>query len=282
MKRKESIAGLGLTVLFFAAVSSAQVTQVRKYVRYAQEGRTSFGILEGDQIRELDRSPIEGGKPTGKTVTLSSVRLLAPVEPSKVIAVGLNYKSHIGNAKPAAYPPLFAKLPTCIVGPEAEIIYPEGASNVHFEGELVIVIGKKASRVSKEEAPKYIFGVTAGNDVSERDWQRDDLQWFRAKASDTFGPLGPAIVTGLNHNDLLLQTRVNGKVLQKQRTSDLLFDVEDIVSYISQFVTLMPGDVIYTGTPGATSAMKPGDVVEIEIEGIGILRNKIAASSTDH
>jgi len=279
MKRTRSIAGLGLSVVFLAAVSSAQVT---KYVRYAHEGRTSFGILEGDQIRELDRSPIEGGKPTGKTAALSAVQLLAPVAPSKVIAVGLNYKSHIGNAEPAAHPPLFAKLPTCIIGPEAEIVYPEGASNVHFEGELVIVIGKKASRVSKEEAPQYIFGVTAGNDVSERDWQRDDLQWFRAKASDTFGPLGPAIVTGLNHNDLLLQTRVNGKVLQKQRTSDLLFDVEDIVSYISQFVTLMPGDVIYTGTPGATSAMKPGDVVEIEIEGIGILRNKIAASSTDH
>ncbi len=266
-------------ILLVAAASSAQVT---KYVRYAHEGRTSFGILDGDQIRELDRSPIEGAKPTGKSVALSSVRLLAPVEPSKVIAVGLNYKSHLGDRKPAPYPGLFAKFPTCIVGPEAEIVYPEGASNVHFEGELVIVIGKKASRVSKEEAPKYIFGVTAGNDVSERDWQRDDLQWFRAKASDTFGPLGPAIVTGLNHNDLLLQTRVNGKVLQKQRTSDLLFNVEDIVSYISQFVTLMPGDVIYTGTPGTTSAMKPGDVVEIEIEGIGILRNKIAASSTDH
>ncbi|HEY7698755.1 MAG TPA: fumarylacetoacetate hydrolase family protein, partial [Vicinamibacteria bacterium] len=122
----------------------------------------------------------------------------------------------------------------------------------------------------------------AGNDVSERDWQRDDLQWFRAKASDTFGPLGPYMVKGLNHNDLLLQTRLNGNVMQKQRTSDLLFDVEDIVSYISQFVTLMPGDVIYTGTPGTTSPMKPGDVVEIEIEGVGILRNKIAASSTDH
>jgi 2-keto-4-pentenoate hydratase/2-oxohepta-3-ene-1,7-dioic acid hydratase in catechol pathway len=277
MKHRRSI--FFVIILLVAGASSAQGT---KYVRYAQEGRTSFGILDGDQIRELDRSPIEGGKPTGKSVALSSVRLLAPVEPSKVIAVGLNYKSHIGNAEPAAYPPLFAKLPTCIVGPEAEIVYPEGASNVHFEGELVIVIGKKASRVSKQDAPQYIFGVTAGNDVSERDWQRDDLQWFRAKASDTFGPLGPAIVTGLNHNDLLLQTRVNGKVLQKQRTSDLLFDVEDIVSYISQFVTLMPGDVIYTGTPGATSAMKPGDVVEIEIEGIGILRNKIAASSTDH
>jgi 2-keto-4-pentenoate hydratase/2-oxohepta-3-ene-1,7-dioic acid hydratase in catechol pathway len=266
-------------ILLAAGVSSAQVT---KYVRYSHEGRTSFGILEGDQIRELDRSPIEGGKPTGKTAALSAVRLLAPVEPSKVIAVGLNYKSHIGNAEPSKYPPLFAKLPTCIVGPEAEIVFPEGASNVHFEGELVVVIGKKASRVSKEEAAQYIFGVTAGNDVSERDWQRDDLQWFRAKASDTFGPLGPYLVTGLNHNDLLLQTRLNGKVLQKQRTSDLLFDVEDIVSFASQFVTLMPGDVIYTGTPGTTSAMKPGDVVEIEVEGVGILRNKIATSSTDH
>jgi 2-keto-4-pentenoate hydratase/2-oxohepta-3-ene-1,7-dioic acid hydratase in catechol pathway len=265
--------------LLAAAVSSGEVT---KYARYSVDGRASFGIVEGEQIKELDRSPLDGGKPTGKSVALSSVRLLAPVEPSKVIAVGLNYKSHLGDRKPAPYPGLFAKFPTCIVGPEADIVYPEGAGNVHFEGELVIVIGKKASRVSKADASKYIFGVTAGNDVSERDWQRDDLQWFRAKASDTFGPLGPYIVTGLDHNDLLLQTRVNGKVLQKQRTSDLIFNVEDIVSYVSQFVTLMPGDVIYTGTPGTTSAMKPGDVVEIEIEGIGILRNQIAASSTDH
>jgi 2-keto-4-pentenoate hydratase/2-oxohepta-3-ene-1,7-dioic acid hydratase in catechol pathway len=268
--------------LVLLAALSAQAQQVTKYVRYESGGKTSYGILEGDQIRELDRSFIEGGRPTGKTVALSGARLLAPVEPSKVIAVGLNYKSHLGDRQPAPYPGLFAKFPTSIIGPEAEIVYPEGATNVHFEGELVIVIGKKASRVSKQDAPSYIFGVTAGNDLSERDWQRDDLQWFRAKASDNFGPLGPAIVTGLNHNDLLLQTRVNGKVLQKQRTSDLLFDVEDIVSYISQFVTLLPGDVIYTGTPGQTSAMKPGDVVEIEIEGIGILRNRIAASTTDH
>ncbi len=271
-----------IAALVFLLASTSASAQVTKYVRYAHEGRTSFGILEGEQIRELDRSPIEGAKPTGKSVALSSVRLLAPVAPSKVIAVGLNYKSHIGNAEPAKAPPLFAKLPTCIVGPEAEIVFPEGASNVHFEGELVVVIGKKASRVSKEEAKGYVFGVTAGNDVSERNWQRDDLQWFRAKASDTFGPIGPVLARGLDHNDLLLQTRVNGQVLQKQRTSDLLFNVEDIVSYVSQFVTLLPGDVIFTGTPGATSAMKPGDVVEIEIEGVGILRNKIAASSTDH
>jgi 2-keto-4-pentenoate hydratase/2-oxohepta-3-ene-1,7-dioic acid hydratase in catechol pathway len=271
-----------VTSLVVLAALSAQAQQVTKYVRYEAGGKTSYGILEAEQIRELDRSPIEGGRPTGKTAALASARLLAPVEPSKVIAVGLNYKSHLGDRKPAPYPGLFAKFPTCIIGPEAEIVYPEGASNVHFEGELVIVIGKKASRVSKQEAPNYIFGVTAGNDVSERDWQRDDLQWFRAKASDTFGPLGPAVVTGLNHNDLLLQTRLNGKVMQKQRTSDLLFDVEDIVSYVSQFVTLMPGDVIYTGTPGQTSAMRPGDVVEIEIEGIGILRNRIASATTDH
>jgi 2-keto-4-pentenoate hydratase/2-oxohepta-3-ene-1,7-dioic acid hydratase in catechol pathway len=277
MKRTGFIAAvLGPAVLVLAAAASAQVT---KYVRYSHQGRTSFGILEGDQIRELDRSPIEGAKPTGKSVALSSVKLLAPVEPSKVIAVGLNYKSHIGNAEPSKTPPLFAKLPTCIIGTEAPIVYPEGASNVHFEGELVVVIGKKASRVSKEEAAQYVFGVTAGNDVSERDWQRDDLQWFRAKASDTFGPIGPVMATGLDYNDLLLQTRLNGKVLQKQRTSDLLFNVEDIVSFASQFVTLMPGDVIFTGTPGTTSAMKPGDVVEIELEGVGILRNTIATSS---
>ncbi|HSF15232.1 MAG TPA: fumarylacetoacetate hydrolase family protein [Vicinamibacteria bacterium] len=279
--RAGRIVGCALA-LAVAARASAQVT---KYVRYAERGQetqTHYGVLEGDTIRELDGSPIDGAKPTGKTVGLASVRLLAPVEPSKVIAVGLNYKSHLGGQTPSKVPPLFAKLPTCIVGPEADIVYPEGASNVHFEGELVIVIGKKASRISKEEASDYVFGVTAGNDVSERNWQQEDLQWFRAKASDTFGPIGPAVVTGLNYNDLLLQTRLNGEVLQKQRTSDLLFDVEDIVSFTSQFVTLDPGDVIFTGTPGTTSAMKPGDVVEIEVEGVGILRNRIATSGTDH
>jgi 2-keto-4-pentenoate hydratase/2-oxohepta-3-ene-1,7-dioic acid hydratase in catechol pathway len=280
MKRVTSIASL-VSAAFCLTLAAAASAQVTKYARYEHQGRTAHGIVEGDQIRELDRAPIEGGKPNGKTVALSAVKLLAPVEPSKVIAVGLNYKSHIGNAEPSKYPPLFAKLPTCIVGPEADIVFPEGATNVHFEGELVVVMGKKASRVSKADAAKYVFGVTAGNDVSERNWQRDDLQWFRAKASDTFGPIGPYLVAGLNHNDLLLRTRVNGKVLQEQRTSDLLHDVESIVSYVSQFVTLMPGDVIFTGTPGSTSAMKPGDVVEVEIEGVGILRNRIAGSSSD-
>jgi 2-keto-4-pentenoate hydratase/2-oxohepta-3-ene-1,7-dioic acid hydratase in catechol pathway len=152
---------------------------------------------------------------------------------------------------------------------------PSDAQNVHYEGELVVVIGKLAKDVTVADAPSYVFGVTAGNDVSERGWQQADLQWFRAKAADTFGPLGPAIVTGLNYNDLLLKTRLNGAEVQSQRTSDLIFDVANIVSYLSRYITLMPGDVIYTGTPGTTRAMKAGDVVEVEIEGVGILRNPV-------
>ena len=268
--------GAALLLLSGASLADAQVT---KYVRYSANGTTAYGILDGETIRELSGDFFHSPTPTGKTVRRSEATLLAPVVPSKVIAVGLNYKSHLGETPAAKYPGLFAKMPTSIVGPEANIVIPPGAGNVHFEGELVIVIGRRAKNVSVTDAPQYIFGVTAGNDVSERDWQRDDLQWFRAKASDTFGPLGPVIVKGANYGDLLLQTRVNGQVLQSQRTKDLIFDVPTIVSYISQFVTLEPGDVIYTGTPGATKPMKAGDVVEIEIEGIGVLRNRVVASA---
>lgn len=259
-----------------ATFSSAQT--VTKYVRYEAAGVTSYGILDGDNVRELSGDLFASPKPTGKTMKLAQVKLLAPVKPGKVIAVGLNYKSHLGEQAPAAYPGLFAKMPTSIIAHEANIIYPSDATNLHYEGEVVLVIGKRASNVSAATAESYIFGITAGNDVSERKWQQDDLQWFRAKASDTFGPLGPWIVTGLNHNDLLLQTRLNGQVVQSQRTKELIFDIKTIVSYISKYVTLEPGDVIYTGTPGTTKAMKPGDTVEIEVEGVGILRNKVVAA----
>jgi len=249
--------------------------QVTRYVRYTVAGTTAYGLLDGQVVRELNGDLFSSPRPTGRTVRLDQVKLLAPVTPGKVIAVGLNYITHLGERPSATYPGLFAKMPTSIVGPEADVIYPADATNLHFEGELVVVIGKKAQNVSVADAPGHIFGVTAGNDISERDWQRADLQWFRAKASDTFGPLGPMIVTGLKYGDLLLQTRVNGEVVQSQRTKDLIFDVPTIVSYISRYVTLEPGDVIYTGTPGTTKAMKPGDVVEVEIEGIGVLRNRI-------
>jgi len=248
---------------------------VVRYVRYADGDAVSYGIEEGDSVRQLSAAPWNGGQATGRTVRRADVRLLAPAEPSKVIAVGYNYKSHRGDRELPAHPPIFLKLPTAIIGPDEAVVYPAGATDLHYEAELVVVIGKTAKQVSPGQAGEYIFGITAGNDVSERAWQANDLQWFRAKASDTFGPLGPAIVTGLNHNDLLVESRLNGEVKQSQRTRDLIHNVEAIVSHVSQTVTLYPGDIIYTGTPGSTSAMQPGDVIEIEVEGVGVLRSHI-------
>ena len=249
---------------------------VTKYVRYAFQADTSYGILDGESIRELRGSLFDAPSPTGKVVRLADVKLLAPCEPSKVLAVGLNYKSHLGDRPAAAYPGLFIKLPTSIIATGEDIVYPSDATNLHYEGEMVIVIGKRASHVSRETAKDYVFGVTVGNDVSEREWQKGDLQWLRAKASDTFAPLGPVIAAGVDYGDLLLQTRLNGEVVQSQRTKDLIFTVPEIVSYISRYVTLLPGDVIYSGTPGTTRPMKPGDVVEVELEGVGVLRNAVA------
>ena len=250
-------------------------SEVIRYVRFAKDNITSYGIHDGNTIYQLSDAPYNNGSLTGKVFKTENVRFLAPAEPSKVIAVGYNYHSHRGDIQLPEHPPLFLKLPTSIIGPEENIIYPEGASNLHYEAELVIVIGKTTSKVSPKEAGSSIFGVTAGNDVSERNWQSNDLQWFRGKASDTFGPIGPAIVTGLNFKDLLVQSKLNGQVMQSQRTKDHIHDVDTIVSHISQTVTLYPGDVIFTGTPGSTTAMKPGDIIEIEVEGVGVLRNHV-------
>jgi 2-keto-4-pentenoate hydratase/2-oxohepta-3-ene-1,7-dioic acid hydratase in catechol pathway len=248
---------------------------ITRYVRYSTESKTAYGILDGDSIRELRQNFLHDIASTGNRIALRDVRILAPCEPSKVLAVGRNYQSHLGERAPLSYPGVFLKLPTCIVGPEDAVVIPPGATDVHYEAELVVVMGKTAKGISKESAREHIFGITGGNDISERIWQKNDVQWFRAKASDTFGPLGPAIVQGLDYNNLLVQSRVNGELRQSQRTADMLFDVDTIVSYISQFITLFPGDVIYTGTPMKTQAMKPGDVVEVEIEGVGILRNHV-------
>lgn len=247
------------------------------FVRYIDGSHTSYGRLEGDVIRELKGGLFEDPALTGASVKQAEVRLLAPCEPSKIIAVGRNYRSHLGDHAPLAAPGLFAKLPSSLIGPGDAIVLPPGAADVHYEGEMVLVIGRRAKQVVPGHAAQYVFGVTAGNDVSERVWQKNDLQWLRAKASDTFGPLGPAVVTGLDYNDLLVETRLNGEVRQSQRTRDLIFDVDAVISYITQFITLMPGDLVFTGTPGTTQPMKPGDVVEVEVEGVGILRNPVVA-----
>jgi 2-keto-4-pentenoate hydratase/2-oxohepta-3-ene-1,7-dioic acid hydratase in catechol pathway len=273
ISRRVFCSGLAVTGVGLSQTTSDKTV---RYVRYENRGKISYGVLDGDTIKEIRGNLFGNRAETGAKVKLSAVKLLWPCEPTKVLAVGLNYKSHLGSRPAPERPELFFKPLTSLQNPDGDIVIPPGAKNVHYEGELVIVMGKRAQRVSADRAADSIFGYTCGNDVSERDWQRGDLQWWRAKGSDTFAPLGPVIVTGLDYKKSRLQTRVNREVKQSQVLSDLLFDAAAIVSFTSQYVTLEPGDVIYTGTPGATSAMKPGDIVEVEIDGIGILSNKVS------
>ena len=250
-----------------------------KYIRYQASSTEAYGILEDEIVREIAGDLFGARSTTGVTHSLSAVKLLAPCEPGKILAVGLNYKSHLGSRPQPAHPEMFYKPVTALQNPGDPIVLPRDASEVHSEGELVVVMGKQVKNASAEEARDAIFGVTCGNDVSERNWQhgeKKDLQWWRAKGSDTFAPLGPAVVTGLDYGKLLLETRINGETVQKQYTSDLIFDCPAIVSWVSGWVTLLPGDLIYTGTPGNTRRMSAGDVVDVEIEGIGTLRNPVA------
>lgn len=274
MQRRHLVAAV-VAAAVLAAGASAFAQDVTKYVRYEHGGAASYGVLEGETIHQLDGDVFESPARTGVTVALGDVTLLPPSEPKKVVAAGLNYRSHLGGAQPAEYPGLFDKHATSLIGHEAEITYYEDATNLHFEGEMVLIIGKVTRNVSVEEAPAHVFAVAPGNDVSERVWQSNDLQWFRAKGADTFGPVGPVMARGVDYDDLLLRTRVNGEVVQSQRTRDLLFDSSFLVSYVSRYVTLEPGDMIFTGTPGSTSAMQPGDVVEVELEHVGVLRNTV-------
>ncbi len=262
-----------------------------KYVRFERAGIVSYGILESDVVKELEGDIFAGAALTGRAFPVSQTRFLVPCEPSKVLAVGLNYASHrvhvesaegvilnaAGRPVPSDYPGVFAKFPTSLIPHGQDIVFPDDATNVHFEGELALIVGKKAKKVSVEEARDFIFGVTICNDLVDREWLLEDLQWFRAKGSDNFGPIGPAIVTGLDYDNLKLETRVNGEVRQSSNTSELVFSPDKILSYCSQYVTLLPGDVIFTGTPGKTQAVAKGDTIEVEIEGIGVLRNAVAA-----
>jgi 2-keto-4-pentenoate hydratase/2-oxohepta-3-ene-1,7-dioic acid hydratase in catechol pathway len=251
---------------------------VTKYIRYRSASSTGHAILEGETVCPIEGDLFGSHKKTGDTQPLSSVSLLAPCLPGKILAVGLNYKSHLGGRPQPDRPEIFYKAVTALQRPGGPIITPRDATDLHYEGELVVVIGQAVKNASVDEARAAIFGVTCGNDISERNWQHGpgkDLQWWRAKGCDTFAPLGPAIVTGADYGNLLLETRLNGEVVQKQYTSDLIFDCPTIVSWISGWVTLLPGDIIYTGTPGSTRKMVPDDVLEVEIESIGVLSNRV-------
>jgi 2-keto-4-pentenoate hydratase/2-oxohepta-3-ene-1,7-dioic acid hydratase in catechol pathway len=244
-------------------------------VRFQVGRQAAYGIVEGENVRQIQGNLFGKWKTTDTLHKLSEVKLLVPTRPSKILAAAGNYKSHLGDETAPSHPQFFFKPPSCLIADGQKIMLPKDSAPVDHEGELVIVIGKRAKTVSKEKALEYVLGVTCGNDISARAWQKNDTQWWRAKGSDTFGPCGPCIVAGVNYDDLLLQLRVNGEVKQKQRTSDLIHGVAALVSFASQFVTLEPGDLIYTGTPGETSPIKPGDVLEVELEGVGVLRNPV-------
>jgi 2-keto-4-pentenoate hydratase/2-oxohepta-3-ene-1,7-dioic acid hydratase in catechol pathway len=249
-----------------------------RIARYlTDQGEAAWGVVAGDQVRRLEPHPF-GQFEVGPVVgPLDQVRLLAPTRPSKIIAVGLNYRSHAAEvgAQVPEEPLLFFKPPSAVIGPEEPIVRPPVSQRVDYEGELAVVIGRRAKNVSVSEAMDYVLGYTCANDVTARDLQARDDQWTRAKGFDTFCPLGPWIETELDPADLRIETRVNGQVRQSGRTSDLVFGVPQLISYISQVMTLEPRDVILTGTPVGIGPLQPGDVVEVEISGIGVLRNPV-------
>ncbi|MBN2240121.1 MAG: fumarylacetoacetate hydrolase family protein [Dehalococcoidales bacterium] len=250
-----------------------------KIVRFQKENRILYGVLDGDKIQVIEGEPFGDIIPTDETCSTGDVKLLSPVMPSKVVAVGLNYRSHAEETKNPVpeVPIIFIKPPTTVIGPEDSIILPPDSTRVDYECELAIVIKKKARRVPVEKSTDHILGYTCFNDVTARDHQRDDVQWTRGKGHDTFGPLGPWIETDLDPSSLDINTLVNGETRQKGNTSDLIFPVPEIVRFITNVMTLLPGDVIATGTPAGIGRIHPGDTVEIKIDNIGTLRNYVEA-----
>lgn len=244
----------------------------------AHESSFQYGILENETIKLIEGSPFENFKVTDKTVQAKDVSLLAPVTPSKIIAVGLNYKDHIKELKlkTPEEPILFMKPNSALNHPYSPIVLPAMSSQVEFEGELALVIKKKAKHVSVESARDYILGYCCFNDVTARDIQRKETHFTRAKSFDTFACLGPVIETELDPTNAQIQTRLNGELKQNSSTSNMRFDVYTIIAFITQIMTLFPGDVITTGSPSGVAPMKKGDVVEVSIEGIGTLTNPVA------
>ena len=274
MTRRNLIAGAAVASAMLPGLRAA--SNVRHYVRFRKEGaRQTFGELEGETIYPIEGTVLDDRKRTGDKVAVADVKLLFPIRPPKVFAVGLNYKSHLGSTPAPKNPEIFYKPTTALQNPGDPIFIPPDSKNLHYEAEFVIVVGKNARRIEESQAPDHILGYTCGNDVSERDWQDGDLQWWRAKGSDTFAPMGPCIAVGLDYMQSEISLRLNGETKQEQKVSDLLFKPEKIVSFISHYVGLQAGDVIFTGTPGSTSAMKHGDVCQVEVTGVGVLENRV-------
>lgn len=247
-------------------------------IRYQSFDGISWGELEGGTVHQLSGMM---GRRTGHTTRLSDVTLLAPCEPRTIVCVGKNYAEHVremGGAELPKEPGLFLKALNALANPGDPIPYPSWTRELHYEGELALVISRTMRRIAPEEAESYILGYTCACDVTARDKQKSDLQWVRAKSADGFCPLGPWLETDLDPRALAVQTRVNGELKQDGNTRDLIFDIPTILSYISQFMTLEAGDVVLTGTPEGVGPLRVGDVVEVTVEGIGTLRNTVEAA----
>ncbi len=245
--------------------------------RFEHREEIRYGLVEGDQVRILQGDPFGHYTISTDRLPLEGLKLLAPCQPSKIVAVGVNYRSHaveMGKPLPTS-PLLFLKPPSAVLDPGGKIRYPATAQRIDYEAELAVVIGKTAKAIRPQEADQVIFGYTCFNDVTARDLQKLDGQWTRAKGFDTFAPFGPWIMTDLDPQKLSIEAYLNGERRQSGNTADLIFKVPELVSYISQVMTLHPGDLIATGTPSGIGPMKPGDRIEVVIEGIGRLQNTV-------
>jgi len=255
----------------------------QRIVRYERAGTESYGLLEGgDRIAPLPGGPYGTLAPSGDALALGEVRLLCPVPAPRIFGVGLNYVSHARemNLPQPKVPMLFMKPSTAAIGPGEPIVYPPEAKNLHFEAEVAVVIGKTGRRVSEDAAIDLVLGYSCGNDVSERVIQRAEMDQgclLIGKGYDSFNPLGPVIATGLDPVDIGLIGRVNGEERQRNNTADLIYSIASLIAYMSAAMTLLPGDVIMTGTPAGVGPIVPGDTVEIEVEGVGVLSNPVVA-----
>jgi 2-keto-4-pentenoate hydratase/2-oxohepta-3-ene-1,7-dioic acid hydratase in catechol pathway len=251
-----------------------------RLLRFRYGDRIATGaILDDDTIRVLEGTFFERPVPTGEEIPLDDVHLLAPVLPSKIVGVGKNYAAHaaeMGDESVSDEPRLFLKPSTAVIGPGDPIPLPSISHRVEFEGELAVVIGRLARYVRAEEAGRYILGHTIANDVTLRDLQKPDEQWARAKGFDGSCPLGPWIETDIDPSDVFIQTRLNGEPRQQATTADMVFGVATLIESITSFMTLLPGDVIITGTPEGTGRLESGDLVEVDVDGIGVLANPVA------
>jgi len=249
-----------------------------KIVRFAIDNKVKHGVLSGNSIQCLEDKPFRHVKLSDRHYRLDEVTLLAPCKPSKIVALGLNYHGHARemNAPIPDAPLIFLKPSTAVIGPEENIIYPSSSHRVDYEAELGVVIKKPTWRVSEEDALDYVLGYTCFNDVTARDIQQHDQQWTRAKSYNTFAAMGPCIETELDPDNAEVESYLNGDLKQKGNTSDLIYNVRLLINFTSHVMSLLPGDIIATGTPSGIGPMYPGDTIEIKINGIGTLRNYVS------